>query len=120
MNMIIVGLGGALGAMLRYALTLVPLRETLLFPAKTFAVNVLGCLAIGIIATLALRGGRLSPRLVLFLRTGVCGGFTTFSTFALECAALLRGGHICVAALYSALSLAVGVGVIIAAEAFAD
>ena len=72
-----VGLGGALGAVLRYAISLFPYKGT--FPVLTFITNVLGALLIGYIAGAAARRG-LSRNLVLFLKTGVCGGFTTFST----------------------------------------
>ena len=75
-----VGLGGALGAVLRYAISLFPYKGT--FPVLTFITNVLGALLIGYIAGAAARRG-LSRNLVLFLKTGVCGGFTTFSTFSL-------------------------------------
>ena len=77
-GIICVGLGGGLGAALRYGISLLPYKGT--FPALTLVTNVLGALVIGVIAGLAARKN-LSPNLVLFLKTGVCGGFTTFSTF---------------------------------------
>ena len=85
-----VGLGGALGAVLRYAISLFPYKGT--FPVLTFITNVLGALLIGYIAGAAARRG-LSQNLVLFLKTGVCGGFTTFSTVSLEAYNLFDGGH---------------------------
>ena len=97
-----VGAGGAAGAMLRYALSLFPYKGA--FPVLTLITNVLGALAIGAIAGAAARRG-LSVELVLFLKTGVCGGFTTFSTFSLETYELLNQGDYGTALLYMAASL---------------
>lgn len=90
-----VGLGGLLGAIARYALSLrlsaatAPSAGLAPLPWGTLAVNLLGCLAIGLLAGLALRGDWLGPALQLFLFTGVLGGFTTFSAFGLEALTLL-------------------------------
>ena len=97
-----VGLGGALGAMLRYAISLIPFKGS--FPALTLVTNILGALAIGIIAGAAARKG-LQQNVVLFFKTGVCGGFTTFSTFSLEAYDLLERGHIKMSVLYIVLSV---------------
>ena len=71
-----------------------------------------GCIAIAFVAILASKGSIPNPKLVLFLKTGICGGFTTFSTFALESATLMKSGHPKVAFLYMLLSILVGVGAI--------
>ena len=71
-----------------------------------------GCVAIALVAMLASKGSIPNPKLVLFLKTGICGGFTTFSTFALESATLMKSGHPKVAFLYMLLSILVGVGAI--------
>ena len=97
-----VGAGGAAGAMLRYAISLLPYKGA--FPVLTLITNILGALAIGAIAGAAARRG-LSAELVLFLKTGVCGGFTTFSTFSLETYELLNQGQYGTALLYMAASL---------------
>ena len=97
-----VGLGGALGAMLRYAISLIPFKGG--FPVLTLITNVLGALAIGMIAGAAARKG-LPQNAVLFLKTGVCGGFTTFSTFSLEAYNLLEQGQIKMSVLYIVLSV---------------
>mgnify|MGYP002801095064 CR=1 FL=1 len=97
-----VGLGGALGAMLRYAISLIPFKGG--FPVLTLITNVLGALAIGMIAGAAARRG-LPQNAVLFLKTGVCGGFTTFSTFSLEAYNLLEQGHVKASVLYIILSV---------------
>jgi CrcB protein len=57
-----VALGGAIGSVLRYLIGLIPLNEKYLFPAKTFAINVLGCFLIGLITALSLRSSNLNPR----------------------------------------------------------
>ena len=97
-----VGLGGALGAVLRYAISLFPYKGT--FPVLTFITNVLGALLIGYIAGAAARGG-LPRNLGLFLKTVVGGGFTTFSTFSLEAYNLFDGGHYITAVFYMILSM---------------
>ena len=75
-----------------------------------------GCIAIAFVAMLASKGAIPNPKLVLFLKTGICGGFTTFSTFALESATLMKSGHPKVAFLYMLLSILVGVGAIFITE----
>ena len=109
LNCLIVTLGGGIGACLRYLIGLIPLKEPLTFPIKTLFINLLGCFVIGLIATLATKTTSLSPRTILFIKTGLCGGFTTFSTFALETETLIRNGHIGLAILYVALSVIAGV-----------
>ena len=81
-----------IGAVCRYLIGLIPVNENLAFPVKTFAINILGSFIIGLIAGLALKNNALNPRLVLFLKVGICGGFTTFSSFALETGDLIRAG----------------------------
>lgn len=98
---IFVGLGGALGAMFRYAVSLLPYKGS--FPALTFITNVLGALLIGYIAGAAARRG-FPQNLVLFLKTGVCGGFTTFSTFSLEAYSLFGQKHYTMAVFYMIIS----------------
>lgn len=116
LNCLVVGIGGFIGSVLRYLAGLIPVKETAVFPIKTFLINIAGCIAIGCIAWLIMKHVTLNPRLVLFLKVGICGGFTTFSTFALETADLIQDGHGWTAFLYALLSLAVGVGVIVTLE----
>ena len=111
-----VALGGAVGSVLRYLIGLIPLNEKYLFPIKTFAINVLGCFIIGLITALSLKSSSMNPRLILFLKVGISGGFTTFSTFALESSNLLKNGHIGIAVLYMALSVVVGISFVLIAE----
>ena len=116
MNLLAVGLGGAIGAVCRYLLGQVIPKLGSGFPLGTFAVNLIGCFAIGLIVGIAGRHGNLDPRLVLFLQTGVCGGFTTFSTFSLETLALIEDGRFAVGVLYIALSVLLGLLSLLAAK----
>ncbi len=112
MNILAVGLGGFIGAVLRYLIGLIRVKETMVFPIKTFCINILGCLLIGLITVLASRNPEISPRWILFLKVGICGGFTTFSTFALETSNLIKGGHMGMAFLYAVFSAVIGIAVI--------
>lgn len=116
LNILAVGAGGFLGAVCRYLIGLVPISESFVFPIKTFFINIVGCIVIGIIAAAVTRNYEMNPHMLLFLKVGLCGGFTTFSTFALETADLMKNGHTGVAFLYVLLSVLVGVAVIFAVE----
>ena len=83
-NCLFVGLGGFIGAVCRYLIGLLPVQSESGFPYKTFLINVAGAFLIGCIATYAGKHPAVNPQLVLFLKVGICGGFTTFSTFAFE------------------------------------
>jgi CrcB protein len=87
-----VGFGGLLGSLARYKLGGLVLHhtESWRFPLSTFAVNLLGCLLVGVLAGIAEHRHGLSPAARLFLITGFCGGFTTFSAFGFETVYLLR------------------------------
>lgn len=101
-----VGLGGFVGAVCRYLVGLIPFSVSSGFPVKTFFINVLGAFFIGFISETALKKGIASDSYaVLFLQTGLCGGFTTFSTFSLENIKLLENGHTTAALLYMFLSV---------------
>lgn len=77
-------------------------------PYGTLGVNVLGCLIIGLVYGFSEKGNVLSPEWRLFLATGICGGFTTFSTFSYENLTLLRDGEVGYAIVYTVLSVVVG------------
>jgi len=87
-----VALGGAIGAVARYVLAGAVMRVTgSSFPFGTLAVNVFGCLLVGLTAGLAIdRAGLIGPGVRVFLIIGVCGAFTTFSAFGYETLELLR------------------------------
>ena len=102
-SLLAVGAGGALGAIGRWGFSLLPFQGE--FPLLTLATNLLGAVLIGFIAGLAGRGG-LSSGWTLFWKTGVCGGFTTFSTFSLESLTLLEKGRWLLGGSYMVLSVA--------------
>ena len=101
LSFLLVGCGGALGAVLRYVIGLIPVRSE--FPVLTLCINFFGAAAIGLIAETA-AGQQLFARSTLFWKTGVCGGFTTFSTFSLEAVTLFQGGKWGLGSLYVLLS----------------
>ena len=102
MGFLFVGIGGAIGAVLRYAISLIPVKTT--FPVLTLITNVLGALAIGVIVAVAVKN-HWSDNVALLLKTGVCGGFTTFSTFSLEAYNLFKDGKSGMGVTYAVLSL---------------
>ena len=106
LNCLLVGLGGFIGAVMRYLIGLLPLKNPDGFPLATFIVNVVGALAIGCIALAVSKYANLDQRLILFLKVGICGGFTTFSTFSLEAFGLLEKGRLITGAVYITASLA--------------
>ncbi len=108
LNYFWVGLGGALGSMGRFWLSgLIARHFGEVFPLGTLLVNVSGSFVIGCIAAIAEPGGRwvISPSLSTFLMIGICGGYTTFSTFSLQTLNLVRDGHFLEAILNAVLSL---------------
>jgi CrcB protein len=107
--------GGGAGSMLRYAVGLwVEARTGPGFPWGTFAVNVMGCFWIGVLATLADEHAWITPAARLALVTGVIGGFTTFSTFGLETWELVEDGRAWLAVANAAASLLVGLAAVVA------
>ena len=100
-RILLVGAGGALGAIGRYVLSLLPVRGD--FPLITLCTNFLGALLIGFVVGLA-GVGKLGGGGTLFWKTGVCGGFTTFSTFSLESLTLLEKGKWLLGGSYMILS----------------
>lgn len=118
LNILSVGLGGFVGAVCRYLIGLIPINEITTFPIKTFVINVIGCIVIGVITVAAARNTSLNPYMLLFLKVGLCGGFTTFSTFALESVDLMKNGNVMISFLYVFGSVLIGIGVIFAVEYF--
>ena len=101
--------GGAVGAAARYAISLIPIKSG--FPILTLITNVLGALLIGFIVGAAEKH-EVPAWLMLFLKTGVCGGFTTFSTFSKESIALAESGRWSAFASYAFGSVAVGIAAV--------
>lgn len=113
-NILLVGLGGFIGAVARYKLGgwVLHLTAQEKFPFGTFAVNVAGCLVVGMLAGLVEKHHMFAPETRLFLFTGLLGGFTTFSAFGLETVLLLRRGEPWVAAAYAGASLVLGIAAV--------
>src|SRR5687767_14391220 len=108
-NIMLVGIGGALGSITRYLVQkhltqLYPLS----FPLGTFIVNVSGCFLIGIFFGLADKHQYFRPAFRLLMMTGFCGGFTTFSAFTLEGMQLLDEQRFLIFTLYFVLSVLLG------------
>lgn len=108
-------LGGGFGSLMRFAVQTLFHRSItpILFPWTTLTVNVAGSFLIGLFYALSARL-HLSEETRLFLTTGLCGGFTTFSTFSHENLALLRQGAYGAFALYATLSVATGLAAALA------
>ncbi|HET7584733.1 MAG TPA: fluoride efflux transporter CrcB [Gemmatimonadaceae bacterium] len=101
-----VAVGGAIGSVARYALTgFVQARANSVFPSGTFVVNLAGSLLLGFLLRYALETPAITPEVRALLTTGFCGGFTTFSTFTYETAALIEDADWRRAALYVAASV---------------
>ena len=113
-----IALGGAVGSVLRYAVALVMQNVSVDFPYGTLTINVTGSLVLGFL-TRFLLPTTVSPELRAALTIGVCGGYTTFSTFSYEAAALMEGGHVGRAAIYAVLSAVLSVGAMFAGFALA-
>ncbi len=103
-----IALGGGIGSVLRYLISIVLKGNS--FPYATFITNILGCLLIGLFFGYFEKNNLLSKDLKLFLITGLCGGFTTFSAFSNENIQLMQNNQLATAFLYTALSLIVGFG----------
>lgn len=108
-SIMIVGLGGFIGTVARFLISrYFQVNVLSVFPWSTFIVNIVGCLLIGLIYGISEKGDFLSPEIRLFLTVGICGGFTTFSTFSNDSFLLIREQEWLRVALYASLSLFLG------------
>lgn len=105
LNCIAVGLGGFVGAIARYLLGLIPVSGFTSFPIITLLINLVGSFFIGVISQIAADHNCSNSYVTLFLKVGVCGGFTTFSTFALDSSTMFQSGRSISAIIYIILSV---------------
>jgi fluoride exporter len=112
-TLLVVGIGGFIGTVLRYLVTrFFQLASFSAFPWGTFVVNITGSLLIGIIWGLSEKDNLLSTEWRLFLTVGICGGFTTFSTFSADTAILLQNKEWLNLVLYPSLSFFLGLAAV--------
>jgi fluoride exporter len=108
-NILLIGLGGGIGSMARYLCQRwVAANYMYSFPWGTFAVNIIGCFAIGIFWGMTFKSFDNNESWKLFLMTGLCGGFTTFSAFTLEGIGLLKEEKLALFFTYVAASVLIG------------
>ncbi len=107
--LLFVGIGGGIGSVLRYALSLYIGRHVpLVFPLGTLLVNITGCFLIGVFYSFGVKYTGFNPEWRLFLITGICGGYTTFSTFSYDGLTLIKQGSILYFMLYVLGSVVLG------------
>jgi CrcB protein len=106
-NLFIIGAGGAIGSMLRYLTGYIIGSRS--FPLPTLLVNAIGSFIIGIVIAFSLKNESFANNWKLFLATGICGGFTTFSAFSLENLQLLQNGKFFLCAFYITASVLLGI-----------
>ena len=116
LNCLMVGIGGFIGSVCRYLIGLLSVETNSGFPVKTMLINVAGAFLIGLITALAVKNKDLNEQVVLLLKVGVCGGFTTFSTFAYETTDLMKNGHAVSALIFVCASVILGVLAVYAAQ----
>lgn len=108
-TILIVGLGSALGGMLRFLLFKVTNNSESFFHIGTLTANIIGCLILGLIVGFVDKGNELSSNMKAFLIMGVCGGFTTFSTFINDSFTTFRNGDMLYSFLYILASIIIGI-----------
>jgi CrcB protein len=106
-NILLIGLGGAFGSMIRYLIGWWIGPKS--FPLSTFLINIGGSFLIGLVMAYCLKNESFSTNWKLFLTVGICGGFTTFSTFSLENLQLIQNGKFAIAACYTVASFLLGI-----------
>ncbi|WP_066065126.1 fluoride efflux transporter CrcB [Neobacillus soli] len=119
MNVFAVGVGGFLGAILRYMVgKIIPSPSG--FPASTLIINLLGCLFLAWFFTFTAKKLSINPNVKLAIGTGFTGAFTTFSTFSVETMNLIKNHQFLFALLYVLLSILGGIGFALLGAKFAE
>lgn len=103
MTYVIVGIGGVIGSLMRYFVSVIYVNSSVGFPLDTVIVNLLGSLIIGLLFTM-LTYYKFNPHIINGLCAGVIGSFTTFSAFSVELIVLLENNHIFYASIYFLVS----------------
>ena len=107
--LLLIGTGSFIGGILRYSLSqFIQTKFLSAFPFGTLGINIIGSFAIGLVFALSERTD-MSPEMRLFLATGICGGFTTFSAFSNETFGLMRDGQLFYASAYITSSVVFGI-----------
>ena len=107
-QLLLVFIGGGLGSSLRYWIGTYLNNYKSGIPYGTFAANIIGSLIIGMVLGVSLKNNYVSNNTILFIATGFCGGFTTFSAFAYENHLFLKSGDFMSFAIYTILSFIIG------------
>lgn len=116
LNALIIFVGGGLGSVLRYLISILLRNYSFHFPFATISVNIIGSLILGFTAAMFWKQTHLHPTLRLAIVVGFCGGLTTFSTFSWETFEMIKSGEFLLALMYTGISvitcvLAVSAGV---------
>jgi CrcB protein len=106
---LLIGFGGFIGSICRYYSQQFVAKFVTSFPYGTLLVNIAGCFLVGLVFGFANKGNVLSPEWRMFLATGFCGGFTTFSTFSYESTQLINNSEYLSLALYILASVIIGI-----------
>ena len=113
-NILAVGAGSCVGGIARYLISISMKGAGKGFPWGTLTVNLIGCLLIGLLWGYFSKTATEGTGWALFLTIGLCGGFTTFSTFSKEALVILQSGNVLSFALYLAVSILAGIALVAA------
>jgi len=116
LNCFFVGIGGFFGSVFRYLLGQIPIKSQMNLPIMTLLINIIGSFFIGFVVAAAVKNGNMNEHLLLFLKVGLCGGFTTFSTFSLESQKLFQTGQTASGLFYILFSVALCIVSVASAE----
>ena len=111
-NILAIGAGSFLGGTARYLISIIMKGVSKGFPWATLVVNLVGCFLIGLLWGVFSKNGTEGSNWALFLTVGLCGGFTTFSTFSKEALVMLQSGNVWGFAGYVAISVVAGIALV--------